>query len=176
MLSLLLLSAGAFAQTHYTRNAKVSFYSSTPVEDIKAVSNESLSFLDTKSGEFKFQVLIKGFRFENARMQEHFNQPRYMDSDKYPKSEFTGKITKLKGVNFAKDGVYPVEVAGNLSIHGVTKPVKAKGTITVKNGIPAATSTFTIKRADYGISMVSEKIAEELQITVDAAYERYKRG
>ena len=53
-------------------------------------------------------------------MQEHFNE-NYLESDKYPKSVFKGKITNIDKVNFQKDGNYPILVNGILEIHGVKK-------------------------------------------------------
>lgn len=175
LLVFVVTSSMAIGQDYYTRNAQVSFFSSTPAEDIKAQNNEVVSFLDTKTGDLKFQLLIKGFVFPNARMQEHFNGARYMKSDEFPRSSFEGKIDNLKAVKFNKNGTYKVTVSGNLQMHGITKPVKATGTFTILNGKIAAASVFKIKRADFGISMVSEKVADELEITVSSQYEVFTR-
>ena len=108
-------------------------------------------------------------------MEDHFNNDDYMASEKYPKAGFKGKITNISSVNFSKDGVYKVSVNGDLTIRDVTKPVSANGTVTVKGGNITVTSTFTIKRKDYNVigeSFVQKKIAEEIQITVNCAYEK----
>jgi polyisoprenoid-binding protein YceI len=165
------------AQIFYTKTAAVSFFSHTAVEDIKADNFESVSFLDAAKGELRFQVLIKGFQFPKASMQTHFNTPAYMDSDKFPKSEFKGNITNLKAVDFKKDGTYKVEVEGDLTMHGITKKIKHGGTITIKNGKPSANATFKINRTDFGIKVpgfTAAKIAEEIEITVKCDYEPYK--
>ena len=109
-------------------------------------------------------------------MEEHFNE-NYMESGKFPKSEFKGKITNLADVNFAKDGEYAVKVAGNLTMHGVSQPVTADGTITIKGGKISAKSKFIVKLADFKIdrpSVVADKISEKATITVDASYEPKK--
>jgi len=173
-ISFALLSQAAIAQDiHMTRSAKVSFFSTTPVENIDAVNKEATSFVNTKSGEIVFAVLIKSFKFEKALMEEHFNE-NYMESTKFPKSDFKGKITNLSEINFAKDGTYKTKVSGSLTMHGVTQPANADGTITVKGGAISANSKFKVKLADYKIerpAVVSDKIAETIEITVDAAYE-----
>ncbi len=158
------------------RTARVKFFSTTPVENIDAVNNEATSFINTKTGDIVFAVLIKSFRFEKALMEEHFNE-NYMESSKYPKSDFKGKINNLNEVNFQKDGEYAVKVSGNLTMHGVTKPVTADGKITVKGGKVFATSKFKVKLDDYKIerpAVVANKIADTIEVTVEADYEPKK--
>lgn len=110
-------------------------------------------------------------------MQEHFNQKSYMDSDKFPKSEFKGTITDVAKIDFKKDGVYPVTVEGNLTLHGVTNKVKTTGNLTVKGGKINSASTFKIKLADYNVSVPSfqsSKIAEVVEVTVNCNYDPYQ--
>jgi len=168
----------SFAQVQFTRNGKISFFSTTPVEDIKAENNEVISFLDTQKGELRFQVLIKGFIFPKAAMQQHFNGKDYMSSDVFPQGSFKGVITNLKEINFAKDGSYKAKVKGDLTLHGVTKSVTAEGTITITKGAAAAKAVFKINREDFGVtvpSYTSSKISKELEITVDCKYAPYKQ-
>jgi polyisoprenoid-binding protein YceI len=157
-----------------SRNGHISFYSSAKLEDIEAHNYQVSSSLNTETGEMKYVVLIKSFQFKKALMQEHFNE-NYMESDKYPKSTFLGKITDLSEVHFDKDGTYNVQVKGDLSIHGVTKNITADGTITVKGSDIAIKSKFPVRVKDYNItipSVVSEKIAEVVDVTVDVTYKK----
>ncbi len=159
-----------------TRNGKISFFSTTPIEDIKATNNEVSSVLNTKTGAMQFIVLIKSFQFKKTAMKEHFNQKQYMDSDNFPKSEFKGTITDISKVSFTKDGAYPVMVDGTLTLHGVTNKIKTAGTITVKGGKISSNSVFKIKLADYRItvpSFVITKVAETVEVTVTCNYEPY---
>ncbi len=168
----------ANAQKHFTRAGKVSFFSSTPIENIEAVSKEASSIIDIASGDVAFQLPIKSFLFENAKMQEHFNE-NYLESDKFPMSSFKGKIKDFNAATFAKDGTYTVTAEGDLTIHGVTKKLTAPGTITIKGGKISSTSKFKIKVADYDIripSVVTKKIAEEIEINVDCSYEPMKKS
>jgi polyisoprenoid-binding protein YceI len=172
MIALLLTAAAGnlYAQKYMTRTGKISFFSSTPVENIEAFNNEVASVLDAKSGDLVFQVPIKSFKFEKALMQEHFNE-NYMESDKYPKAEFKGKVADISKVNFSKDGTYNVTTSGKLTIHGVTKDVSIPGTITVKGKQVTANSEFKVKTADYNISipkLVEGKIAKEIEVTVNS--------
>jgi hypothetical protein len=173
------LSLNVEAQdVYFTKNAKVNFNASPvePIEVIDAINNEGTSFLNTTKGEIVFAVLIKGFRFERALMEEHFNE-NYMESTKFPKADFKGKIDNLSEVNFAKDGNYKVKVSGSLTMHGITKPTTADGIITVKAGKISASSSFSVKLADYKIdrpAVVANKINETAKVTVSANYELKK--
>ncbi len=172
LMVVILAATHSFAQKFYTKNGLISFYSKSSMEDITADNNEVLSVINTTTGDLQFSVLNTGFHFKKALMEEHFNE-NYMESDKYPKAIFKGKITNLSAVNFAKDGSYTVTVTGPLTMHGVTNTVTADGTVTIKNGSISATSKFKIKLADYEISIpsvVKNNIAEIVDVTVSCNY------
>ncbi len=177
-----LIVSGVFSASaqdvFFTKTAKVEFDCTpvNPVEKIDAINNEATSFLNKATGDVVFAVLVKSFRFEKALMEEHFNE-NYLESGKFPKAEFKGKITNLADVNFAKDGDYAIKVSGNLTMHGVTQVVTADGTISIKGGKIHAKSKFSVKLADFKVdrpSVVADKIAEKATITVDASYEPKK--
>jgi hypothetical protein len=161
------------AQNLYmTRSGQISFYSKTPMENIEAVNNEVTSMLNPATGEIVFAVLIKGFRFERALMEEHFNE-NYMESDKLPKASFQGKISNLTAVDFKKDGSYSVTVSGELTIHGVKQQVSTSGTLLVSKDKISVSSSFPVKPGDYKInipSLVAEKIADTIEVKVNCQY------
>ena len=167
------------AQENYmTRNGQISFFSSTPLEDIKATNNEVASVINSKTGSIQFIVLIKSFQFKKAAMQGHFNGKDYMDSDQYPKAELKGTVVNISSVNFSKDGTYPVTVEGTLTMHGVTNSIKTSGTISVKAGVISSSAVFNIRLADYKISVpsiVSKKVAEKVEVTVNCNYQPYQQ-
>src|SRR5687767_5579481 len=114
------------AQSKYIdRNGKASFFSSAPMEDIEAHNNQAVSILDIKSGEIVASMLMKSFNFRKALMEEHFNE-NYIESNKYPKSTFKGKVTNLDQFDVTKNGKYTLDVAGELTLHGVTQKVNVK--------------------------------------------------
>ncbi len=163
----------AEAQKMMTRTGKISFFSSTPVENIEAFNNDVASVLDAKTGDMVFVAPIKSFKFEKQLMQDHFNES-YMESDKYPKAEFKGKVVNISTINFSKDGTYPVKTVGKLTIHGVTNDVTIPGSITVKGNTAIASSKFKVKTEDYKIEIPSiavGKIAKEIEVTVNSILE-----
>lgn len=169
-IALVCLATSVQAQKMMTRTGKVSFFSSTSVENIEAFNNEVASVIDTKTGEVVFIVAIKSFKFEKALMQEHFNE-NYMESDKFPKADYKGKIVDMSAVNFAKDGTYNVKTTGKFTMHGVSKNIAVPGTVTVRNGVATIKAKFSVAPSDYGIkipSVVSSKIASQIEVTVDS--------
>lgn len=158
----------------FTRNGNISFHAGTALEDIDPVNNDVSSLINIKTGEIAFTVLIKSFHFRRALMEEHFNE-NYMESTKFPKATFSGKITEPSSVNFAKDGTYTVKVEGDLSIHGVTRKISAPASITVSGEKISANSAFRVLMADYNISIpgvVADKISKEANIEVKCNYEK----
>ncbi|HMI79133.1 MAG TPA: YceI family protein [Ferruginibacter sp.] len=177
ILILVIILAAAYTncigQLYFTKNGRVSFFSSTPMEDIKADNNQAISILNTSTGELQFSLLNNAFHFKKALMEEHFNAD-YIESAKYPKSSFKGTIGNISSVNFNADGVYKVTVSGNLDIHGVIKMISVPGTITVRSGSISAVSVFKVKVKDYNISIpsaVRNNIADDIEITISCNYE-----
>lgn len=169
----LCLTLNLSAQKFYTTKAgQTSFDAGTGLEDIKAVNKSTTSVIDPASGQIQFSLLIKGFEFKSQLMQDHFNE-NYMESDKFPKSTFKGKISNPEKVNFSKDGSYPVTVTGTLEIHGVKKDISATGTIKVSGESVSASSDFEITLKDYSINIpgvVEDKLSKTAKIKYSGTY------
>ncbi|MBN1950709.1 MAG: YceI family protein [Bacteroidales bacterium] len=171
---LILSTSFASAKQYITKTGQVKFYSHTPIEDIEAINRQAVGILDTESGSMQFKLLIRSFEFEKALMQEHFNE-NFMESDQYPKSSFEGSIMNPEEIDFEVPGTYVADVSGNLTIHGVTKAIRVKGSITVTKDELITKSTFKVNPTDYNISIpevTRKKIANEIEVTVDATYTR----
>lgn len=171
-LSVLALTATAFAQKKTTTSATVTFDASTPIDALPKAENKTvIAAVDTKTGSVAFEAVVKSFAFSNAMIQEHFNGEKWLNSATFPKFTFTGKIADLSKVDFKKDGTYNVSVAGDLTVKDVTKPVTAPATIVVSGAGFTATSDFTITLADFGITgapIDGGKVAKDPKITVSA--------
>lgn len=162
----------------FTKTGKIHFdaTSAGSPEKIAAINKSVTCVIDIKTGNFQFAVLMKGFEFERALMEEHFNE-NYVESTKYPKTEFKGTIMNNTGVNYSKDGSYNVKVKGNLTMHGITKEVETNGSILIKAGKITASANFPLAFADYKISiptLVSDKVATTAIISVDCSMEPLK--
>lgn len=162
------LQVSAYGQNLTSKNAKVRFFSSTPIEDIKAASDNGIVVLITQTGAIAFQIPIKSFEFSKGLMREHFNE-NYMESDKYPYAKFNGKLNEK--IDFTKDAEYNVSVTGTLLIHGVSKQRTIPGKIKVKNGNAQIITAFDVACVDHNIKiprLVMTKIAEIIKVSVDA--------
>jgi polyisoprenoid-binding protein YceI len=171
-LLIVLLPALLPAQRYFSRSGVVTFDASSPrsPEHVTAVNRNATLVVDAGTGKVEAAVLIKGFLFERALMQEHFNET-YMESGKYPKANFKGKLDNPGVVRFDQDGTYAATITGQLALHGVTRGFSGPITITVKNGQVTASTSFTVTLADYGLSVpsvVADKLAEKAQVKLTA--------
>lgn len=169
------LTTLTFAQKKKTTtSATINFDATTKLDALPKAENKTvIASLNTKSGDVAFESVIKSFTFGNPKMQEHFNGAGWMDSDKFPKATFKGKITNLYAINFKTDGTYSATINGDLTLHGVTKPVNTTASIVVSGKNVTTTSNFTIALADYAVNgpaIGAGKVATDPKITVVAEF------
>lgn len=156
------------AQKYVAEKSVITFFSDALLEDITATNTKSASLFNLQSGDMAFSVPIREFQFEKKLMQEHFNE-KYMESDKYPKATFSGKLINF---NATLQTEQPVKAKGKLTLHGVTREVEFSGTARAGDRI-AMKSKFMIKLADYNIKipqLVFQNIAEEVEVSVEITY------
>ena len=165
---LLIIAAGTtgFSQKLITKTGSIKFQASIPSYEEVAAENKSVSaVLEQSTGDFAALVLIKGFRFKVALMEEHFNE-NYMESEKFSKATFKGKIEDFdsaKITNTPKN----FTLKGDLTIHGKTKAVSVIIKISkAANGVTTIGS-FEVKPEDFDIeipNLVRKKIADKIKI------------
>jgi len=116
----------------------------------------------------KIAIAVKTDSVEtfNDQRDEHLRSPDFFDSAQFPEMKFIS--TSWKPV---KDNIY--EVAGNLTLRGVTKPITFEaefvGTGTGKDGEQRAgfETVFTIKRSDFGMTKYMPPVlSDDVRITV----------
>jgi len=156
-----------------TKTGQIKFNASSPLEKIEAINNQVDSKMIDKTGQIVFSVLIKSFKFENQLMEDHFNE-NYLESSKIPKADFKGYITNVSTIDFSKDGNYPINLEGTLTLHGVAQKISVPGTMIITAGKPVIGGAFKIKIKDYGVTglYIGDKIASEAEITVKCEYEQ----
>ena len=169
-------SSDIYAQKLITKEGKIEIFSQTPLVTIEAVNNKVASILNTQTGDMVVSTLVRSFKFKEALVEEHFNE-NYMDSEKYPKAIFVGKIVNFHTIDFSKDGEYKAVVVGKLTIHGTTNNVKADAEIIVKNKKVQGKLTFNVSLKAYNIRVekaYKKAIKDEIKLMVDFAYKPYK--
>ena len=170
---LLISSNLVHAQKVYaTKTGQIFFNATGGIEKIAAVNNQVDSKFVDATGQIIFGVLVKGFKFENQLMEDHFNE-NYMESTQFPKADFKGYIKNIKEVDFSKDGKYNINLEGNLTIHGVSQKVNTAGQLEIAQGKVTINGEFSVKIKDYSIKglYIGEKIANDAKIRVNCKYQ-----
>lgn len=150
-------------------NGSISFRSDAPMELIKASSNQLRGIFVAEKKQFAFSINVNTFKGFNSPLQEeHFNE-NYLETDKFPRATFEGKI--IEDIDLQRDGIYSVRAKGNLTVHGVVQERIIKCDLNIKNGVVSVKSNFTVLLADHNISIpkvVHEKLASEIKVEVRA--------
>lgn len=174
LLFTLLLCLSAQAQKLSTRSGYVRFFSETPLENIEAINEQSSSILNLENGQFAFLVPIKGFVFEKALMQEHFNE-NYLESGQFPNATFKGQIRDFAALDLEVEGKREIVLVGTMEIHGVSRQVEIPVTLMIAAQEMRIEGELMVKASDYAVKIPAAKkdnINNELALTVKYRYAR----
>jgi hypothetical protein len=145
-----------------THSAIVNFEASVPFfEEVKAVNNLGTIILEPSTSILICTVVVKDFRFKMDLMESHFNQ-NYLESNRYPKAVFKGKIEKfdLKNIDEIEK---EYDVKGKLYVHGKYKIIEMKALLKrVPEGIQISCN-YPISISDFNIDVpyvVASKISK----------------
>lgn len=108
---------------------------------------------EAKTGTVEITIDTTSLDFGHDKLNEHAKSEATMfDVAKYPTATYKGKLSKWEGNK-------PTEVQGELTLHGVTKPVTlkinqflCKTSPMTKKEVCGADASTTINRSDFGIS------------------------
>jgi polyisoprenoid-binding protein YceI len=130
--------------------------------DIEATADDAF---DNPS--FKVSIPATSINTENSRRDDDLRSDRYFDVAKFPTLEF-------KSTSFEKTGDKTFKLTGDLTMHGVTKPVTLEGKL---NGIitdqrsqklkAGLKMTGTVLRKDFGIGGDLAPIGNEVDMTIN---------
>jgi polyisoprenoid-binding protein YceI len=120
---------------------------------------------DPAKSSFMLSIPIDSIDTNNVKRDEHLRAPDYFNAKQFPALTF--QSTKVKAV----DGGY--EVAGDLTMHGVTKPITLKldgghQVVEFPKGTKriGVTSEFTVKRSDFGMEVDPKALGDEVTVVV----------
>ncbi len=162
-----LVSVITFAQDkYYTKSGTIIFESSVPAfEEVKATNNKVTALLKS-DGSIASLALTKAFRFKIALMEEHFNE-NYMESSKFQKASFSGKIIDFNIKNLSSsDKIYKIK--GTLTIRGIKKEVTINSSVKLKNNTIHMNAEFSVTPESFNIkipSIVRKKIAKKVDVS-----------
>ncbi|HEX5305126.1 MAG TPA: YceI family protein [Dyella sp.] len=150
---------------------------SNPTANI-GISDGTLVFDEANPAKSSVEVTMPLANLDThvSALDEHLKKADFFDAAKYPVITFKStKVEPLGGDKF--------KVTGDLTVHGVTKPVVLDATLN-KAGIqpmlkvPAIgfDATGTIKRSDFGVAAYVPNVSDEVQIriTTEGAVDKAK--
>lgn len=172
---ILLLAAALRAgelQVDTSRSNQVRFISVAPLESFDGVT----SYIDgyiywpgediTKDSELYFEVdlntLDTGIGMRNRHMRDN-----YLETDKYPITHFTGKITQQAD---SSDGTRILYAEGDLFIHGIARFKRIKAQVEITPPYWRVHSAFSVRLSDYDIeipSVMFMKINDKIRLNLD---------
>lgn len=169
LFGLIFMSGIVSAQKFTSEKGELSFFSDGAIEDIEAKNSMVGSLFNASTGELVYIAKIKDFIFPKTLMREHFNE-KYMETEKFPKSTFQGKLT---GYSPGTSGEQKVRAVGKINIHGITRDIDVPGTLEFSGGKAKMKAKFIVKLADYNIkipTLIWQNIAEEVEVRVEFTY------
>jgi len=177
LLSVFILLAASLitnAQTYKTRDGNIYFNPNKNQgnKEYSALSKEATAIFKVETMEVALLVPMKTFHFNNALLEEHFNE-NYLHTNKFPNATYKGKLIGFDKSMLAKDGEYKFSSEGKVELHGVTQPFKGAVTLTVKNNTAIFNCVFNVKAEDYKIdipALVKPKLADATPINATITF------
>lgn len=120
----------------------------------------------------KITIPVSSVTTTSAKLTGELKGDQWLDAAKYPEMTFVSTKVTPEGKDKAK-------VAGNLTLHGVTKPVTLDVTL-VGAGVNPLSKKYTvgfdakgtIKRSEFGVKTYVPLIGDELHLAIAGAFER----
>lgn len=157
------------SQIYTCKDGHTKFTSEAPLELIKAQSDKTTGVLDCSTKNVAFSIDVDSFDGFNSGLQkEHFRE-NYMETEKYPKATFKGKI--IEDIDFSKQGSTSVRAKGSFTIHGTEKEKIVKVKVNIKDKEIAIETNFEVPLEDHNIKIpkvVNQKIASIIMVEVKA--------
>ena len=130
--------------------------------DIMATASDTFG-----DAEFTVDIKTTSIDTDNGRRDDHLRSADFFDAEKYPSITF-------KSTGYEKTGDKTFKLTGDLTMHGVTKPItlegKVNGIITdqrsqkLKAGLKL---TGTINRLDFGVGGETASLGNEVDLTIN---------
>jgi polyisoprenoid-binding protein YceI len=164
------------APTAVKLSGSMEFLSDAPME--KIVGNASgtgtfnIDVADLTKMTGKVTVPVTTLKTGNDRRDEHLRGDSWLNAAAHPTIEFSLKSATLVGETKTKGPVSMAKVAltGDMTIHGVTKPLTTTATIKWKENKFKIGAKFEIALADYEVKgasgVVGSKVGKSIAISV----------
>ena len=125
------------------------------------------------SGEVNVKIDTNSLDFGHGKLNEDAKSDEMFDTAKYPTATYIGKFSKF-------DGDKPTEVKGELTLHGVSKPVTlvinsflCKPNPMTKKEVCGADASATFNRADFGINYGQQMgFKQDIKLAIEVEAEK----
>ncbi|MBS4071109.1 YceI family protein [Algoriphagus aquatilis] len=163
-----LWSFSVHAQEYQTANGKATFLSKASLSEFTGESKTLKGLIDLDKNLVDFfldlNTLKTGITLRDKHMREN-----YLETEKYPFAEFTGKFETLPKLNGASE---KVTVRGKFKIHGVEREITVTGNLKkLTNGSLELKAAWVVALNDYKIDipkLVFYELAAEQQVSIEA--------
>jgi polyisoprenoid-binding protein YceI len=162
------------AQQYLGDKGKAVFTSETPLTTFDGTSEHLTGLLDFDKNLVDFfldlNTLDTGIGLRDKHMRKN-----YLETDKYPFAEFTGKILNYQQPPSQSQ---EVTVTGTFKIHGVSKEVQIKGMLIPENGGFRIQAQWDLMLKDYNIDIpkvVFYQLSEKQAIRIDILLKPYEQ-
>ena len=123
-----------------------------------------------EASKLDLQVPVDSLMTTSPKLDGELKGNNWLDAEKYPTMTF--QSTKIE-----RTGPGTANVTGNLTLHGVTKPIVLKATL-VGAGPNPLDKTYTVgfqvmgdlKRSDFGVKAYVPLIGDEVRLNIAAAF------
>lgn len=151
-----------------TNSGYVEFISTAPLLTFKGTSNHLNGLIDLESGKIDFFVDLNTLNTGNRRRDRDMRQV-YLETEKYPFAEFTGKITQDIDPDFT--GELPVTVQGYFKMRDIEHPLSVDGVIRKTDDGILVQASWEILLRDFNIDrprVVFYELSDVQTVNIDA--------
>jgi polyisoprenoid-binding protein YceI len=140
---------------------------SNPSASLEKISGDfQLDTADITKSSISVTLPLDGVHTGVPKLDEHLKSADFFDAAKYP--DITFKSTKVE-----KAGANGLKIVGDLTVHGVTKPVTLNAKINkigdnpmMKKASAGFDATTTIKRSEFGVDKYVPNVSDEIPVRI----------
>jgi polyisoprenoid-binding protein YceI len=140
---------------------------SNPVLHMEKISGDfELDTADLTKSTISVTLPLDGLHTGVAKLDDDLKAPGFFDAAQFPDIRF--KSTKVE-----KSGANGLKISGDLTVHGVTKPVVLDATINKIGDNPMSNrpsagfdATVTLKRSEFGVGKLVPNVSDEVKVHI----------
>jgi polyisoprenoid-binding protein YceI len=137
-----------------------------------ATGNLSLDPANLAAASLDVSVPVAGISTTNAILDGELRSPAWLDANQFPAITFKSSKVIVTSPRTA-------QVTGDLTFHGVTRPVVLEASFRA-SGVNPLTKAYTIgfevrgriKRSDFGVKTYVPMIGDDVDLTISAPFEK----